>query len=153
MSVAGIFKNDKAITVDGEDHIYLRGDVQLRGRYVVVNGEYLHRAIMRPRQDEVVDHINGNPLDNRRSNLRVCSQEENSKNRKLACNNTSGVTGVSRYIRHGRKPKWQAHISINKRQVNLGSYDLFEDAVNARQEAEIKHYGQFRHNKSQHINN
>ena len=57
---------------------------------------YLHRFIVNPPSDKVIDHINGNGLDNRRSNLRVVTQHINSRNRtKIATNNSTGKNGVS----------------------------------------------------------
>lgn len=60
----------------------------------------LHRLLMQPPRNMVVDHINRNPLDNRRINLRICSVEENNRNLSLRKNNTSGVMGV--YYRKDR---------------------------------------------------
>jgi hypothetical protein len=54
----------------------------------------LHRVIMSPPASMVVDHINGDPLDNRRCNLRVCTQQQNSQNSAKPTSNTSGVKGV-----------------------------------------------------------
>ena len=57
--------------------------------------EYLHRVILGAPKDMCVDHINGNTLDNRKNNLRICTNRENTSNRtKLGTNNTSGILGV-----------------------------------------------------------
>ena len=56
---------------------------------------YFHRFIMNVPKDMVVDHINGNTLDNRKINLRVVNQKDNHKNVKKKCSNTSGIRGVS----------------------------------------------------------
>lgn len=47
----------------------------------------MHRMILNAKPEQVVDHINGNGLDNRRENLRICSREENAKNRRVSRNN------------------------------------------------------------------
>lgn len=66
------------------------------------------------------DHINGDPLDNRRANLRPCTQQENSFNRRRHKNNRSGFKGVSPY--KGSKHKWRAVIHRDGRQVYLGVF-------------------------------
>lgn len=98
----------------------------------------LHRLITNCPQSLVVDHVNGNPLDNRRRNLRICSAKDNSRNKAPGKNNTSKHIGVS--MRDG---KWHARIMVNRKEINLGSFDSLEAAVNARREAEIKHFGAF----------
>jgi len=55
---------------------------------------FMHRMILDAPDDMEVDHINGNPQDNRRSNLRLCTHRQNGINRKMSKNNTSGYRGV-----------------------------------------------------------
>lgn len=98
------------------------------------------RLLLNPKNDEFVDHINGDPSDNRRVNLRVCTPSQNSMNKKIPLDNTSGVKGVCWHI---RKKKWSAYISINKKQRVIGLFDNIEDAKQARLQAEMKHYGEF----------
>lgn len=72
----------------------------------------LHRAIMNPNKNMVIDHINGDKLDNRKNNLRVCSQKENMKNQKLSIKNKTGFKGV--YFRNdGRRLKYTAQLKTN----------------------------------------
>lgn len=109
--------------------------------------KYLHRVIM----DEsilFVDHINGDKLDNRKNNLRICSNADNLKNRvKLPSNNTSGILGV-RY--RADRNKWYAEIQCNRQRIRLGSYIDKEDAIKARLIAEYKYFGKY---KSKILNN
>lgn len=99
----------------------------------------LHRVIYPTVCDGmVVDHINRNKLDNRRSNLRVVTQKENCHNASLRSNNKSGVTGVFFDKRAGR---WRAQIYHGGKTTHVGIYDCFDDAVKARKEAEDKYYG------------
>jgi hypothetical protein len=87
-----------------------------------------------------VDHKNGDPLDNRRCNLRLCNSRQNAWNHKIASNNTSGVTGVFQIKKSGR---WLAHITVNRVKIRLGNFILKEDAIRARREAELRYFGEF----------
>ena len=80
-----------------------------------------------------IDHINGDRADNRWTNLRHANNTENSRNTKIACNNSSGVTGV---CFNKREQKWRAAIGNNGKVISLGDFDNFDDAVRARKEAE-----------------
>ena len=89
----------------------------------------LHRLIMgvtnNPNVD--VDHINGNTLDNRRCNLRVCSTSENTANKHFSSMNTSGYIGV-----HPSRGGWSPEIRFNHIRAHLGRYNTLEEAVYAR---------------------
>ena len=85
---------------------------------------------------EQVDHINGNPADNRWINLRDVTQAENHRNKAVHKNNTSGKVGVCWYKRDN---KWGARIKVKGAFIHLGSFDSFEDACAAREAAEIKY--------------
>lgn len=97
----------------------------------------VHRLIMEGTH-QVVDHVNGDCLDNRKINLRPCTYGENSRNRRVAKNNTSGYTGVC--FAGGR---WRATIYVKGKNIYLGFYEKFEDACRSRKDAEIKYYGEF----------
>ncbi|WP_103730192.1 AP2 domain-containing protein [Novosphingobium sp. HII-3] len=83
----------------------------------------------------MIDHINGDCYDNRISNLRDCTEEENCRNVGIGSTNTSGVMGVGFDRSRGR---WYAQIRHRRRQINLGRFDTKEDAVAARLEMEEK---------------
>lgn len=97
-----------------------------------------HRVIWSIVHDDpgtmVVDHINGDRSDNRIANLRLVSQQENTKNCGLKSNSRYGNFGV-RKNRH----KWNARISVGGRDVFLGSFSTLDDALKARREAEAKY--------------
>lgn len=80
-----------------------------------------------------IDHINGDPADNRIRNLRAVSRTENQRNRRVPSNNTSGFIGVSRVK---GTMKWEAFIGIDGRSKKLGVFAVKGDAVRARQMAE-----------------
>lgn len=86
------------------------------------------------------DHIDRNELNNKKSNLRECTHQENSWNRSLAKNNQSGVIGVYWYKDN---KKWRAEVHINKKHIYVYYGDNKEDAIKARLEAEAKYYGKF----------
>ena len=98
----------------------------------------IHRWILRPPSGLLVDHIDHNTLDNRRSNLRMCTRCENSHNMRIRSDNKSGVTGVM--MSNG---KWLAKICFMGKLINLGSFKNIEDATAARKNAEIKYFGDF----------
>ena len=89
---------------------------------------FIHRLIMNPPNDMDVDHANGNPLDNRRSNLRICTRSQNNCNKAKQCNNTSGYKGV---YWDKKNNKWRAKVSVNKRDYCMGRYKNIIDAVKA----------------------
>lgn len=97
------------------------------------------RVIMNPKPGQFVDHINGNGLDNRRANLRICRQKDNARN----CRRPVGASGY-RGVRFRRdRGSWVAHLSIDNKEVYVGSYASADEAARARDEAALKHHGQF----------
>jgi hypothetical protein len=84
--------------------------------------------------DADIDHINGDPKDNRISNLRSVSHLENCRNISKPINNTSGVIGVSW---SQDREKWTAYIDDGKGRIPLGRYVQFHEAVIARKAAEL----------------
>lgn len=84
----------------------------------------------------VPDHLNRNPDDNTRDNICLKTNLLNSHNRSLSCKNTSGKTGV-RFDKN--KNLWQAYITVNYNNYNLGYFENKDDAIKARKEAEIKY--------------
>lgn len=99
----------------------------------------LHRAVMAAGPGQIIDHINGDTLDNRRANLRFATAEQNCRNFGPARrNNTSGTIGVGW---HKGRGKWQASIKLWGKLVYLGIFDDFEEAVDARRRAEVMFWG------------
>ncbi len=98
------------------------GRVKNGGKRVTI---LMHRLILQPPDGMVVDHINGNKLDNRRENIRISSQSENCQSRRMAKNNTSGFKGVSW---GERSKKWLSYITIKGKLKLLGE---FKDPISA----------------------
>lgn len=116
-------------------------------KYYVVSGSeglLLHRFLMNPKNNMVVDHIDGDTMNNRKSNLRVCETKENLRNSKHRINNTSGYKGVTWF-----KPtkKWMAHIMVDYKHKTLGYFENIEDAIEARKNAEEKYFGEYNYEK------
>lgn len=85
---------------------------------------YMHRIIINTPSNMFTDHINGNTLDNRKDNLRICTKSENNRNRGMGRNNKSGLKGVTW---HKYDKKWQAQITIDNKNIYLGKFvDKFE---------------------------
>jgi hypothetical protein len=103
---------------------------------------HMHRVIAERMgldlRGKIVDHINGNSLDNGRSNLRLASKAVNSRNTRLPSTNTSGYKGVSFYRKTG---KWRAYIKHNDKTYWLGMFVDKEDANRARLQKERELWG------------
>lgn len=87
-----------------------------------------------------IDHIDCNQLNNKIENLRAATRSENSSNRGLMKNNTSGVKGVSWHKLHG---KWEATCQINKKRHKIGYYDDLAEAEKAVKSFRNQHHGEF----------
>lgn len=114
-----------------------------RDGYVVVS-KYnirMHRLVMNCPDDMDVDHIYHNNFDSRKEFLRIVTKSQNQWNRGLNFNNTSGVTGV---YWQNQNEKWYAQIMVKNKSIYLGTFDDFDEAVQARKDAEIKYFGEYR---------
>jgi hypothetical protein len=107
--------------------------------------EHLHRIVTNCPDDKVIDHINGDPLDNCLSNLRIVTAQQNLMNRKPGRSNTSGVVGVT-WIK--KSQKWRASIGLDGKTIPLGYYKDFNDAVEARHQGELKYFGDYAYSQS-----
>lgn len=106
----------------------------------------MHRVVMGLGNEEVqVDHIDGNGLNNQKSNLRICNYSENNWNSRKRLDNTSGFKGVNWHI---RLKKWCARIQVNGKRKNLGYFDTAEEASYAYDSASREYHGEFSRNNS-----
>lgn len=145
-------KEYKNILIDDEDYpsvCNFKWREDMNGyaiRSAVIDGKrssynvYLHKMIMNPNEGLVVDHINGDVCDNRKSNLRVCTRRENSRNRKNQSNNKTGFKGV---VLDKRSNKYHARISINGRQTYIGTFENPAEAYYAYCRKALEHFGEF----------
>lgn len=99
----------------------------------------LHRVIMGAGKGQIVDHIDGNPLNNSRSNLRLCDVAGNTRNQKKQNRKCSSqYKGV--VLQAG---KWQAQIGYRGRQRFIGTFAIEEHAAHAYNKAAIALHGEF----------
>lgn len=128
----------KQAIVSDEDFAYLR---RWKWRILTGNNQMLyaisplglmHRVIMRAPEGMVVDHIDNDGLNNRRSNLLVCTISENQQNLHYV-KSKSGYRGI---YWDDTKNAWRAYITINQQRIYLGQFKLLEDASKVRREAE-----------------
>lgn len=140
--ITEIYIKDKVVLIDTEDldkiknniwHINNHGYACYKRKSTVM----LHSVVFTKIKGMDIDHINKNSLDNRKSNLRVVTHQENMRNMKKSKANTSGHTGV--YLHPCGK--WMPAIRHNGKSIHLGLYSMIEDAIKARKEAEIKYWG------------
>ena len=115
---------------------YAIADVRKEKKHTVL---LMHRLILGLNDSEIhTDHINHNGLDNRRTNLRICTNAENQHNSTLSARNKSGYKGVS-----WKRGKWRAQITVGYKRIDIGFYDLPEDAARAYDAMAIENFGEF----------
>lgn len=107
-----------------------------------VKGEivYLHHLILYTKKGLVIDHINHNKLDNRRSNLRYATRSQNEMNKQIQKNNTSGFRGVSWAANVG---KWRSCITLQGKFISLGYYSSKKEASDNYQIVAKKLFGEY----------
>ena len=103
----------------------------------------LHRFLTNCPKGKVVDHADGDELNCRRYNIRVCTYSQNNLNKRPYSNNKTGHPGVCWFPYRGYN-KWKAHIQVDGKLINLGYFDTKEEAIEVRNKAEKKYFGDFR---------
>jgi len=172
--------SDKVAIIDKEDYNLVMEDVQPRSRWTLKsygiskilyavhssnkhNHQGMHRLIMNTPKGMHTDHINGDGLDNRKENLRVCTPQENHQNRKLRADSSTGFkgvaytpiskkkytskkTGITTISEHVVKKPYQAYIGDperTSRQIRLGYYATAEEAARARDAKAKELHGEY----------
>jgi hypothetical protein len=125
-----VIRTEQSIQIDPEDFDFVQSikwHISNAGYAVNRQKGLLHRLLMNPPKDKVVDHINGDKLDNRRSNLRVIDQAENVTNSKK----TWGRSKHKGVWFSKEKNKWAATIACRKVRTHLGYFKTEKEAAEA----------------------
>lgn len=144
----GLVSTGEVFMFDAEDYSRIKGTTWYRcnrcgnGIHYIGDrfGVCIHRHILDVPKGFEVDHINLDPLDNRKSNLRICTHQQNQCNQPPQKNNTSGVSGVSFYP---ARNKYRARIKYFQQELHLGYFGSFIEAVQARNEAMRFLFGEY----------
>jgi hypothetical protein len=147
--------SDKVSTIDKEDYNKVMEAIGTRAKWYAhipagtkhyaMSGDRrksIHRVVMDNPEGMDVDHINGNPLDNRKENLRICTRAQNCQNKKVRADSKSGYKGV--YERsNGRFQAYIGNPEYPGRHISLGDHDTPEEAARARDKKAKELHGEF----------
>lgn len=144
MKTISLTKGAKTI-VDDDDYERVRSfKWRYDGRYAAcdINGKtvLLHRLLIGTPIGKVTDHINGNKLDNRKANLRICTQSQNRANSKRSATNTSGYKGV---CFDKRLKKFRAYIRKDGIMHNLGLFQTAKEAHAEYAKKSVELFGEY----------
>jgi hypothetical protein len=116
---------------------YAVGFVPSNGKFKLA---YMHRFIMQAAEGQLVDHINSDSLDNRQTNLRFATPQQNGQNKRLSALSCTGLKGVGW---HKNRRKYHARIQLQGIRYHLGFFDDAETAALAYDEAARRLFGEF----------
>ena len=145
------FKKDGFFLIDEDDFKTVKNYSWFNGKrgypitHIKENGisktQPLHKLLFpNVGYDMDIDHINGNKMDNRRKNLRICTHQENMFNQKRRNTNSSGYIGVAF---HKSACKYEAYITHGYKKHYLGVYDTAQEAALVRDKYAVKLYGEY----------
>lgn len=124
----------QAVSPNGINY-YARRTVQ---EDLKIKNVYMHNLILGI--EDQIDHKNGDGLDNRKENLRICTQSQNRMNCRKGQNQSSKYKGVSW---HKKNKRWRAYIQVNGKKIALGNHVSEELAAKAYNDAAEKHFGEW----------
>jgi hypothetical protein len=138
----------RTVLVDDEDyatlsaHQWTNNDFQVCRWVKGDNGKrkiiLMHREVLKVADGQFVDHINGDPFDNRRANLRPCTHAQNMRNSRQQRNSHQPYKGIE-----AQRGNWRARIRIDNRRLDLGTFATAEEAALAYNFAAVHYHGEF----------
>ncbi len=133
----------KFTLVDDEDFDYLskkKWKISDSGRVYRTEIIYMHRELMKTPKGMVTDHVDRNPLNNQKSNLRVCTISQNAMNTQKKNTNFSGFKGVSW---DKKQKKWLVRLNLNGKVMLRKRFKLLKDAANEYNKGAKQHFGEY----------
>ena len=145
----------KVALVDDEDYLTLSKfkwcAAKNRNNWYAVRGlwcdgktkvVFMHRIILSMEADQLCDHVDGNGLNNTRSNLRLANRNENCRNRVKYTKGVSKFKGVF-LDKKALTNRWRTRITVNNKKIHIGCFETEEAAAIAYNNAAIKYHGAF----------
>ena len=132
--IANRLKGKPAGCLDG------RGYLQTKIKNVLYKNHRLIFMMQHGYVPGIIDHVDGNPLNNKIANLRPATISQNAMNAKVYCTNKSGVQNVSW---HKKAKKWEVKLQIKGKRIHFGAFDDIELAVAVAKAIRNKHYKEF----------
>lgn len=136
----------KRVLSFGKWHYHKNGYAIIQKSFKNIHGTWcvnvirMHRIILNAQDGQFVDHFNGDKLDNRKTNIRICTGIENRRNVGIRKNNKSGYKGV--FFWKARN-KFTAQIWFENKKIHIGVFKSIIDAARAYNEAAVKYHGEF----------
>jgi hypothetical protein len=132
--IANRLKGKPAGCLDG------RGYLQTKIKNVLYKNHRLIFMMQHGYVPGIIDHVDGNPLNNKIANLRPATISQNAMNAKVYCTNKSGVQNVSW---HKKAKKWEVKLQIKGKRIHFGAFEDIELAVAVAKAIRNKHYKEF----------
>lgn len=117
-------------------HRYAERHIKVGGKWTTIT---MHREIMQTPKGMDTDHINGDSLDNRRTNLRICHRSQNALNRRVDRRNKTGYRNISKRL----DGKFVAQVKLDKKHHWIGAFDTALEAAKAYNDFVGAHFNAF----------
>jgi hypothetical protein len=132
-----IFKKYKWNICNKKGTLYILSFIKINGKRKTI---YYSRVITNAPDNVIVDHIDGNTLDNRKCNLRFVNKKQNAQNMKSNKNSTSKYKGVSF---DKQRKLWRVVLKVDMKQIYIGRFNLEKDAALAYNKSALQYFGEY----------